>query len=113
MKKSICLFLAMVLCAAIFVAGCSEDAVHCLVMCVKDDEIFVWVPDIGNVYVKYVDSGLEIDPLDTVVMKFDESDLEAASGTYTNFFGEEETYLYILETPKSIRLTRPGEETYG
>ena len=60
-----------------------------------------------------VDADLEIAPLDTVVMKFSASDLESASGAFTDYFGAEETYSYILENPKSIRHTKPGEETYG
>ena len=116
MKKTICLILVLTLCAEIFLGGCSgadTKKEFCRVMCLYEDGMMVWIPDIGYVYVKHVDADLEIAPLDTVVMKFTVSELESANGTFTDFFGVEETYTYILDTPKSIRHTKPGEETYG
>ena len=68
---------------------------------------------IGNVYVKQVDAALEIEPLDTVVMEFSADDLKSASGTFTDAYGDEQTYSYILGSPKSIRHTTEDEPTFG
>ena len=115
-KKAICCILAVTLAAAVFFGGCAgadTKKEFCRVLCLYEDGMMVWIPDIGNVYVKQVDADLGIAPLDTVVMKFSVDDLVAENGTFSNFFGEEETYSYMLEAPKRVRLTRASEETYG
>ncbi len=85
----------------------------CRVLCRMDDGIVVWIENIGHVYVKHVDAALQIEPLDTVVMSFSESDLELANGAFTDYFGEELSYSYMLESPKNIRHTTNEEPTFG
>lgn len=135
MKKSIALIIAITLCLTAFLCGCSEnvnkddiqDATteipeitktetqgeFCRVLCVKEDGIIVWVGEYGHIYVKNVDNSLEIKPLQTLVIDFSEEDLEKANGIFTDSFGDEQTYSYILESPKSIRHTTAEEPTYG
>ena len=119
MKKTVLLVIAIVLCLAVF-GGCTKDAQRvdtqgefCRVLCLEEDGIVVWIEDIGNVYVKQVDAALVIEPLDTVVMEFSKDDLKSASGTFTDSFGDEQSYSYILENPKSIRRTAENEPTFG
>lgn len=78
-----------------------------------DNGIVVWIENVGNVCVKNVDSALKIEPLDTIVMEFSGDDLEAVSGKFTDCFGEEQSYSYIIENPKSIRHTTEEEPTFG
>ena len=120
MRKAIVIVIAVALCLAIFLGGCSQNAAEdntqgnfCRVLCLLDDGIVVWIENIGHVYVKHVDAALEIKPLNTVVMEFSESDLQSASGKFTDCFGKEQSYSYILESPKSIRHTTAGEPTFG
>ena len=136
MKKAIFFIISIMLCLALFFCGCSENDTEvnkqsgsygysendtkvnmqsefCRVLCLKDDGIIVWIENIGNVYVKAVDTTLEIEPLDTVVMEFSESDLESVSGKFTDCFEEEQSYFYIIENPKSIRHTTEEEPTFG
>ena len=119
MKKAILFVITITICLAFF-CGCSQDTAEvntqgefCRVLCLEDDGIVVWIEEIGNVYVKQVDAALEIEPLDTVVMEFSADDLESASGTFTDAFGDEQTYSYILGSPKSIRHTTEDEPTFG
>ena len=119
MKKAIFFVITIMICLALF-WGCSRDAAKvdtqgefCQVLCLEEDGIVVWIEDIGNVYVKQVDAVLEIEPLDTVVMEFSADDLESASGTFTDAYGDEQTYSYILGSPKSIRHTTEDEPTFG
>ena len=123
MKRAVFLIITIILCVALF-QGCAKDATEvvtqgefCRVLCIKEDGIVVEIPDtdLGYVYVKYTNADLEIEPLDTVVIEFSESDLKSANEKFTDFFGEELTYLNILENPKSIRLADPsiGEPTFG
>lgn len=120
MRKAIFIVIAISLCLALVFGGCSRNAAEghtqgnfCRVLCLLDDGIVVWIENIGHVYVKHVDAALEIKPLNTVVMEFSESDLQSASGKFTDFFGKEQSYSYILESPKSIRHTTEGEPTFG
>lgn len=120
MKKAALFIIAIMLCFACFFGGCSQSAAQvdtqgefCRVLCQIDDGIVVWIENIGHVYIEHVDAALEIEPLDTVVMEFSESDLELTNGTFTDPFGEELRYSYILETPKSIRHTTEEEPTFG
>ena len=120
MKKAIFLITAITLCLVFFFVGCSQDSTEvdvqnefCRVLCLKDDGIIVWIEDIGNVYVKNVNITLEIEPLDTVVMEFSKDDLESANEKFTDCFGEEQSYLYILENPRSVRHTTEEEPTFG
>ena len=123
MKRAVFLIITIILCVALF-EGCAKDVTEvvtqgefCRVLCIKEDGIVVEIPDtdLGYVYVKYTNADLEIEPLDTVVIEFSESDLKSANEKFTDFFGEELTYLNILENPKSIRLADPsiGEPTFG
>ena len=119
MKKTVLLVIAIVLCLAVL-WGCTQDAPKvdtqgefCQVLCLEEDGIVVWIEDIGNVYVKQVDAALEIEVLDTVVMEFSKDNLESASGTFTDAFGDEQSYSYILENPKSVRRTTENEPTFG
>lgn len=119
MKKAVLLVIAIVLCLAVL-WGCTQDAPKvdtqgefCRVLCLEEDGIVVWIEDIGNVYVKQVDTALKIEPLDTVVIEFSADDLESASGKFTDAFGEEQNYSYILKNPKSIRRTTENEPTFG
>ena len=133
MKKSISLIVAITLCFTAFLCGCtnntSEDSItttrsdeavnteiqgeFCRVVCLKDDGIIVWAGEYEHIYVKNVDVALDIKPLQTVVIDFSESDLQKAKGTFTDTFGDEQTYSYILESPKSIRHTTSEEPTFG
>lgn len=123
MKRAVFLIITIILCVALF-EGCAKDATEvvtqgefCRVLCIKEDGIVVEIPDtdLGYVYVKYTNADLKIEPLDTVVIEFSESDLKSENEKFTDFFGEELTYLNILENPKSIRLADPsiGEPTFG
>ncbi len=75
--------------------------------------MIVWIENLEYVYVEHVDAGLEIDPLDTVVMQFSENDLKPANETFTDYFGTEKTYTYILERPVSVRYPTAEEPTFG
>lgn len=120
-KKEISFVIVMLLCLGLFFSGCSQNTAKddntqskfCRVLCLTDDGNIVWIEGIEHVYVKNVDTALKIAPLDTVVMEFSESDLETASEKFTDHFGEELSYSYILEDPKSIRLTTAEEPTFG
>ena len=119
MKKAIFFVIAVMICLSLF-WGCSQDTAgvntqgeFCRVLCLEEDGIVVWIEDIGNVYVKQVDAALKIEPLDTVVMEFSADDLESASGAFTDAFGDEQSYSYILEIPKNIRHTTEDEPTFG
>ena len=119
MKKAILFVITIMICLSLF-WGCSQDAAgvntqgeFCRVLCLEDDGIVVWIEGIGHVYVKQVDAALEIEPLDTVVMEFSADDLESANGTFTDAFGDEQSYSYILGSPKSIRHTTENEPTFG
>ena len=119
MKKIVLLVITITICLAIF-WGCSQDTAKtdtqgefCRVLCLEGKGIVVWIEEIGNVYIKQVDTALKIEPLDTVVMEFSADDLESASGKFTDAFGDEQAYSYILEIPKNIRHTAEGEPTFG
>ncbi len=120
MKKTIFFIIAITLCLAVVFSACSKKnekvdkkGEFCRVLCLKDDGIVVWIENIGHVYVKHVDAALEIEPLDTVVMEFSKRDLQSANEKFTDFSGEELSYSYILEKPKSIRYTTDEEPTFG
>ena len=120
MKKVNLFITAMTLCFVFLLVGCSRSSTadnvqseSCRVLCLKDDGIIVWIENIGNVYVKNVDTTLEIEPLDTVVMEFSKDDLKSANEKFTDFFGEEQVYSNILENPKHIRHTKEDEPTFG
>ncbi len=136
MKKPISFIVAITLCFVAFLCGCSKNinkdymqdttttefqeitktetqGEFCRVVCKKEDGIVVWVGKYEHIYVKNVDTGLEIKPLQTVVIDFSEEDLEKANGTFTDSFGDEQTYSYILENPKSIRHTTAEEPTFS
>jgi hypothetical protein len=122
----------------LFLSGCSSDAgenktsevfsqrlnsednggnktseVFCRVLNSEDNGMYVWTENFGHIYVKYGNIDLEISPLDTVVIEFSESDLISANGQFTDFFGKEQNYLYILENPQNIRYTTPEEPTFS
>lgn len=135
MKKSIALIVAITLCLTAFLCGCTKNTKEdmqdttttefkeitkteaqgelCRVVCLKDDGIIVWAGEYEHIYVKNVDVALDIKPLQTVVIDFSESDLQRANGTFTDTFGDEQTYSCILESPKSIRHTTSEEPTFG
>ena len=133
MKKSISLIVAITLCLTAFLCGCTNNSINedtttaeseeitnteaqgelCRVVCLKDDGIIVWAGEYEHIYVKNVDGDLEIKPLQTVVIAFSESDLQRANGTFTDTFGDEQSYSYVLENPKGIRHTTSEEPTYG
>lgn len=120
MKKAIYFTISIMLCLTLFFCGCSKNETEvdnqgefCHVLCLTDDGIIVWMEDIGHVYVKNVDTALNIEPLDTVVMEFTENDLKSASGQFIDYFGEEQNYSFIIENPKSIRHTTAEEPTFG
>jgi hypothetical protein len=118
MKKVLLFIIAMTVCLSVLF-GCATDVdvqkKSCRVVCLQEDGIIVDIEYVGYVYVKNVNTDLEISTLNTVVMVFSESDLNPASGTFLNFDGRELNYSYILENPKSIRLADPdsGEPTFG
>lgn len=101
----------------------TDDAPYtfCQVACLQEDGIIVDMVDakdaegkyLGYVYIKNISKQLEIMPLDTVVLEYDLSDLTPADVAFVDFWGESRVYSYVLENPKSIRLTTPGEPTYG
>lgn len=130
MKKQV--LLAIILCLAVLLCGCSQNTNgndvqntttepiktetqggFCRVVCLKEDGIIVWAGEYEHIYVKNVDVALDVKPLQTVVIDFSESDLQRANGTFTDTFGDEQTYSYILENPKSIRHTTSEEPTFG
>ena len=120
MKKAMLLIITILFSLGLCFIGCSQNnaeldaqGTFCRVLCVKDGSIVVWIENIGNVYVEQVDSSLKVEPLDTVVMEFSESDLTAAAGKFTDAFGEEQSYSYVLKAPKSIRHTTEQEPTFG
>lgn len=133
MKKSIALIVAIIMLLTAFLCGCTNNSINedtttaepeeitnaeaqgefCRVVCLKDDGIIVWAGEYEHIYVKNVDVALDIKPLQTVVIDFSESDLQKANGTFIDSFGDEQTYSYILEIPKSIRHTTSEEPTYG
>ena len=120
MRKTRIFIFSIVLCIAIFCSGCSQSAEKvearsesCRVLCVMDDGFVVWIEGTGNVYVKQFPAGVEINPLGTVVMEFCDRDLVSDNGTFTDHFGKEQNYSYILENPKSIRLPAENEPTFG
>lgn len=130
MKKSVLLILA---CFMLCLCGCAQntpedgvtntkndEAVYseiqgelCRVVCLKDDGIIVWAGEYEHIYAKNVDVALDIKPLQTVVIDFSESGLQKANGIFTDTFGDEQTYSYVLENPKGIRYTTSEEPTYG
>ena len=135
MKKSIALIIAIIMLLTAFLCGCTKNTKEdmqdttttefkeitktetqgefCRVLCLKDDGIVVWAGEYEHIYVKNIDVALYIKPLQTVVIDFSESDLQKAKGTFTDSFGDEQTYSYILERPKSIRHTTSEEPTFG
>lgn len=135
MKKSIALIVAIIMLLTAFLCGCTKNTKEdvqdttttefqeitktetqgefCRVVCLKDGGIIVWAGEYEHIYVKNVDVALDIKPLQTVVIDFSESDLQRANGTFTDTFGDEQTYSYILESPKSIRHTTAEEPTFG
>ena len=135
MKKSIDLIVAIIMLLTAFLCGCTKNTKEnmqdttttefkeitkpetqgefCRVLCLKDDGIVVWAGEYEHIYVKNIDVALDIKPLQTVVIDFSESDLQKAKGTFTDSFGDEQTYSYILESPKSIRHTTSEEPTFG
>ena len=120
MKKALFFVFSIMLCIALFCSGCSQSpekvearSESCRVLCVMDDGFVVWIEDIGNVYVKQFAAGVKISPLGTVVMEFYDCDLVSDNGTFTDPFGKEQNYSYILENPKSIRLPTENEPTFG
>lgn len=123
MRKAV-LFLFVVTLCLTALCGCTEEAAKadpqeelCRVLCIKEDGIVVEIPslDVGCVYVKLTNDDLEIEPLDTVVIEFSSSDLKSESGEFTDPFGEEQAYSYVLENHKNVRLadTSVGEPTFG
>ena len=133
MKKSIALIVAIIMLLTAFLCGCTNNSINedttttefqeitnaeaqgefCRVLCLKEDGIIVWAGEYEHIYVKNIDVALDIKPLQTVVIDFSESDLQRANGTFTDTFGDEQTYSYILESPKSIRHTTSEEPTFG
>lgn len=120
MRKVSLFISAMLLCFLFLLVGCSHSSTagdvqreFCRVLCLTDDGIIVWIENIGNVYVRNIDTALEIEPLDTVVMEFSKDDLKSANESFTDFFGEVQVYSNILENPKHIRHTKENEPTFG
>ena len=120
MKKALFFVFSIMLCIALFCSGCSQStekvetrSEFCRVLCVMDDGFVVWIEDIGNVYVKQFAAGVKISPLGTVVMEFSKDDLEPANEKFIDCFGEQQSYLHILENPRSIRLPTENEPTFG
>ena len=118
-KKVFCFVVLLAVCLCVL-PGCDGNSVKpntsenlCRVLCLVEDDIVVWTESVGNIYVKNVNAAGEIQWLDTVVIEFAQSDLEAANGEFTDYFGEKGTYSYILETVRGIRFTNPGEPTFG
>ena len=123
MKKAVTMTIALLLCLTVL-WGCTQEHTEpttqgsfCRVLCLQNDGMIVEIPDmdLGYVYVKHINADLQIDPLDTVVMEFSESDLKPANEAFVDFFGVERIYEYTLEAPISIRLadTSKGEPTFG
>lgn len=135
MKKSIALIVAIIMLLTAFLCGCTKNTKEdvqdttttefqeitktetqgefCRVVCLKDGGIIVWAGEYEHIYVKNVDVALDIKPLQTVVIDFSESDLQKVNGAFKDTFGDEQTYSYILESPKSIRHTTSEEPTFG
>ncbi len=117
MKKVLTLILTITLCLT-GLRGCADETkkeYSARVESVTEDGIIVRIPALDQeyIYVKNVNNDLQIKPFHTVFMEFEESDLKAESGTFWDISGREQTYSYVLESPKSIRLPSPGEPTYG
>ena len=135
MKKSIALIVAIIMLLTAFLCGCTKNTKEdmqdttttefkeitktetqgefCRVLCLKDDGIVVWAEEYEHIYVKNVDGDLEIKPLQTVMIAFSEDGLIKSEGVFTDTFGDEQSYSYVLENPKGIRYTTSEEPTYG
>ena len=133
MKKSIALIVAIIMLLTAFLCACTNNSINedtatveseeitnaeaqgefCRVVYLKNDGIIVWAGKYEHIYVKNIDVDLDIKPLQTVVIDFSESDLQRANGAFTDTFGDEQNYSYILESPKSIRHTTSEEPTFG
>ena len=114
MKKILCLILIFAICLPIFV-GCdseNENEKFCRVLSIEKDGFVVdW--DTNFIYVKYNDTDMGIDELDTVVIDFLEADLKPQTGKFVDAFGKECDYVYILEDFNSIRFPTAEEPTFA
>jgi len=120
MKRTISAAVIVFCCLVLFLNGCSNKVeetktpdVFCRVLCLEDNGMYVWTERFGHIYVKHVNMDLDISALDTVVIDFTENDLISAKGEFTDCFGEEQKYAYVLENPQSIRHNTPEEPTFG
>ncbi len=87
---------------------------YCYVLCVLSDGFVASINDIGNVFIKYNNRNDEIEVFDTVVIEYDRKDLLEAIGHF-EIAGEQETYSYRLNNPKTVRKADPskGEPVFG
>lgn len=120
MKRRIFTGVILLCCLVLFGIGCSQKAGEnkteeaiCRVLRLEDNGMYVWTENLDHIYVKYDHLDIETYAMDTVVIEFSEKDLISANGKFVDCFGEEQSYLHILENPKNIRLTTPGEPTFG
>ena len=86
---------------------------YCYVVHTAPDGFVVHVNDLGYVFVKYADS--EIKLFNTVVIEYDAADLTKTDGSYLDLDGSSQSYSYMLQKTRGIRLADPskGEPVFG
>ena len=86
---------------------------YCYVVHTAPDGFVVHVNDLGYVFVKHADS--EIKTFHTVVIEYDVADMTKTDGSYIDIDGSSQSYSYILQKTRGIRLADPskGEPLFG
>ena len=86
---------------------------YCYVVHTAQDGFVVHINDLGYVFVKHADS--EIKLFNTVVIEYDAADLTKTDGSYLDLDGSSQSYSYMLQKTRGIRLADPskGEPVFG
>ena len=86
---------------------------YCYVVYTAPDGFVVHINDLGYVFVKHADS--EIKLFNTVVIEYDAADLTKTDGSYLDLDGSSQSYSYMLQKTRGIRLADPskGEPVFG
>ena len=86
---------------------------YCYVVHTAQDGFVVHINDLGYVFVKHADS--EIKTFHTVVIEYDVADMTKTDGSYIDIDGSSQSYSYILQKTRGIRLADPskGEPLFG
>ena len=121
MKDSIKITIAFLLCLCFFLMiGTKESSpetdsagIYCRVEAVTEDGIVLSeVQEDALVLVRCAQPE-EYQIYDTVVIEFNESDLQPVTGSIPVYDDYQVTYSYLLETHKSLRPAGPGEPTFA